>query len=79
MSTIFLIFLILLLCYTQRAIVYYVKASKEKDLVSLMNRKVEIADLWIKANKLTINATKSNALVATPGAKTVTKKNKQKS
>ena len=47
----------------------YVKASKEKDLESLMSREVEIANRWIKANKLTINATKSSALVITPGAK----------
>ena len=52
----------------------YVKASKEKDLESLMNRKVEIANRWMKANKLTINATKSRALVITPGAMTATQK-----
>ena len=50
----------------------YVKASKEKDLESLMNRKVEIANRWMTANKLTINATKSSALLITPGAKTAT-------
>ena len=54
----------------------YVKASKEKDLESLMNREIEIANLWLKANKLTINAAKSSALVITPGAKTATQKPK---
>ena len=33
-----------------------VKASKEKDLESLTNSEVEIANLWMKVNKLTINA-----------------------
>ena len=50
----------------------YVKASKEKDLETLMNHEVEIANRWMLANKLTINATKSSALVITPGAKTAT-------
>ena len=54
----------------------YVKASKEKDLETLMNREVEIANRWVLANKLTINATKSSALVITPGAKTATQKPK---
>ena len=54
----------------------YVKASKEKDLESLMNREVEIANRWMKAIKLTINATKSSALVITPGAKTATQQPK---
>ena len=30
----------------------HVKASKEKDLQSLMNRQVEIANRWMKAKKL---------------------------
>ena len=54
----------------------YVKASKEKNLESLMNLEVEIANRWIKANLQTINATKSSALVITPGAKTATQKPK---
>ena len=54
----------------------YVKASKEKDLASLMNRKVETANCGVKANKLTIHAAKSSALVETPGAKTATQKPK---
>ena len=54
----------------------YVKALKEKDLESSMNREVEIAYLWMKANKLTINAAKSSALVITAGAKTATQKTK---
>ena len=54
----------------------YVQASKEKDLESLMNHEVEKANLWMKANKLTINAAKSSALVITPGAKTVTQQQK---
>ena len=53
----------------------YVKASKEKDLES-MNHEVEIANLWMKTNKLTINAAKSCALIITPGAKTATQKTK---
>ena len=32
----------------------YVKVSNEKDLETLMNRKVEIANLWMNANRLTI-------------------------
>ena len=54
----------------------YVKGSKEKDLETLINREVEIANHWMFANKLTINATKSSALVITPGAKTATLKTK---
>ena len=54
----------------------YVKASKEKYLESLVNREVEIANRWMLANKLTINATKSSASVITPGAKTATQKPK---
>ena len=41
-----------------------------------MNCEVEIANRWMKANKLTINATKSSALVITPGAKTAATKTK---
>ena len=41
-----------------------------------MNCEVEIANLWINANMLTINAEKSSALVINPGAKTVTQKPK---
>ena len=41
-----------------------------------MNREVEIANRWMLANKLTINATKSSALVITPGAMTATQKPK---
>ena len=41
-----------------------------------MNRDVEIANLWMKANKLTINAAKSSALVITPGNKTASLKTK---
>ena len=41
-----------------------------------MNREVEIANRWMLANKLTINATKSSALVLTPGAETATQKPK---
>ena len=41
-----------------------------------MNREVEIANRWMKANKLTINATISSALVITPEAKTATQKPK---
>ena len=41
-----------------------------------MNCKVEIANLWMKANQLTINTAKSSALVITPGAKTATQKPK---
>ena len=41
-----------------------------------MNRGVEIANRWMLANKLTINSTKSSALVTTPGAKTATQKPK---
>ena len=41
-----------------------------------MNPEVEIANCWMKANKLTINATKSCALVITPEAKTATQKPK---
>ena len=54
----------------------YVKASKEKVLETLMIREVEIANLWMKANKLIINAAKSSALVRTPGAKTAAQKPK---
>ena len=54
----------------------YVKASKEKDLETLMNREVEIANRWMLANKLTINATKSSAFVITSGAKTAPQKPK---
>ena len=54
----------------------YVKASKEKDLETLINREVEIANRWMLANKLTINATNSSALVITPGAKAATQKPK---
>ena len=54
----------------------YVQASKERDVESLMNREVVIANLWMKANTLTINAAKSSALVVTPGAKTATQKPK---
>ena len=53
-----------------------VKASKEKDLESFMNCEVEIANRWMKANKLTINSTKPSALIITPGAKTATQKPK---
>ena len=41
----------------------YVKALEEEDFQNLMNCKVEKAHLWMKANKLTINPSKSNALV----------------
>ena len=41
-----------------------------------MNGKVEIANLWMKAAKLTINAAKSSALVTTPRAKTASQKPK---
>ena len=41
-----------------------------------MNCKVKIANLWMEANKLTINAAKSSALVKTPGTKTATQKPK---
>ena len=54
----------------------YVQASKEKDLECLMNREIKIANRWMKANKLTINAAKSSALVITPGAKNATQKPK---
>ena len=54
----------------------YVKASKEKDLETLINREVKIANRWMLAYKLTINATKFSALVITPGAKTATQKPK---
>ena len=39
-----------------------------------MNREVEKAHLWMKANKLTINPDKSSALVLSPGAKTKSQK-----
>ena len=39
----------------------YVKASKEKDLESLMSREVEIANLWMKLNKLTIKGGESSS------------------
>ena len=48
----------------------YVKALKE-DLQNLMNCEVEKAHLWMKADKLTINASKSNALDISPGAKII--------
>ena len=41
-----------------------------------MNREVEIACLWMKANKITTNAAKSSGLAITPGAKTTTQKTK---
>ena len=41
-----------------------------------MNREVEIANRWMFANKLTINATKSSALAIIPGAETATQKPK---
>ena len=75
MSMIFSTSLILLLCYTQCYITLaclYVKALKEKDLETLMNRKVEKANFGMNANKLTINATKFSALVITPEAKSTT-------
>ena len=75
-SAIYLTFVTLLLCYTLMTLVYMSKLQKKKDLESLMNREVEIANCWIKANKLTINATKSSALVITSGAKTATQKPK---
>ena len=52
----------------------YVKALKEEDLQNLMNCEVEKAHLWMKANKLTIDASRSNALVISPGAKTISPK-----
>ena len=42
----------------------------------LMNREVEIANLWMKVNKLTINAATSSALDITPEAKTASQKPK---
>ena len=36
-----------------------------------MNCEVKKAHLWMKANKLTIDASESNALVISPGAKTI--------
>ena len=42
----------------------------------LMNREVEIANLWMKVNKLTINAAKFSALDIIPGAKTASQKPK---
>ena len=41
-----------------------------------MNSEDEIANRWMKANKLIINAAKSSALVITSGAKTTTQKPK---
>ena len=41
----------------------YVKTIKEEHLPNLMNCEVEKAHLWLKANKLTINAFKSKALL----------------
>ena len=77
-STIYLTFVTLLLCYTLMTLAYMSKLQKKKkkDLKSLMNRQVEIANCWMKANKLKINATKSSALVITSGAKTATQKPK---
>ena len=57
-------------------LVYMSKLQKKKDLESLMNSEIEIANLWMKANKLTINAAKSSALVITPGTKTASQKTK---
>ena len=53
-----------------------VKASKEKSIETLMNCVVEIAILWMNANKLTFNVEKSSAFVIDPGAKAVTEKTK---
>ena len=52
----------------------YINTLKEEKLQMLMNREVEKAHLWMKANKLTINPDKSSALVISPGAKTKSQK-----
>ena len=52
----------------------YINTLKEEKLQMLMNREVEKAHLWMKANKLTITPDKSSALVISPGAKTKSQK-----
>ena len=47
-----------------------------KRLKTFMNREVEIANLWLKANNLTINAAKCSPLVIIPGVKAATLKPK---
>ena len=56
-NNIFIIFDFTCVLYAEDTCLNF-KALKEKDLETLMKREVEIANLWIKANKLTINAAK---------------------
>ena len=51
-------------------LVYMSKLQNKKDLEALINRKVEIANVWMKANKLKITTLKLSVLVIAPGAKT---------
>ena len=60
----------MLQCYYVDDTCLCVKALKE-DLQNLINCEVEKAHHWMKANKLTINASKSSALVISPRAKTI--------
>ena len=60
--------LILLLCYAQITLVRMSKLQRKR-CRKLNEREVVIANLWMKANTLTINAAKSSALVVTPELK----------